>query len=100
MPPPQRNRYNSPERLTIGLFRCLVGSYVCQISSRMETIPVSMHSSRMHTACLLAVSPSMHCSGGCLLLGGVYFWGVSAPKGSGIPACTEAALPRQNDRHV
>ena len=29
-----------------------------------------MHFSRMHTTCLLPVSPSMHCAGGCLLLGG------------------------------
>ena len=28
-----------------------------------------LHSSRMHTARLLTVSPSMHCTGGCLLLG-------------------------------
>ena len=32
----------------------------------------------MHTARLLTVSPSMHCSGGCLL------WGVSAPGGSAL----------------
>ena len=31
----------------------------------------SMHSSRMRTARLLPISPSMHCEGGvCLLLGG------------------------------
>ena len=46
-----------------------------------------LHSSRMHTARLLLVSPSMHCTGrgvwswgesvpgGCLLLGGVCSWG-------------------------
>ena len=34
-----------------------------------------MHSSRMRTARLLPVSPSMHTAGGCLL------WGVSAPGG-------------------
>ena len=44
------------------------------------------------------------CSGGCLPLGGVWLggawsgvcvWskGVSAPKGGGIPACTEADTP-------
>ena len=57
----------------------------------------SMHSSRMRTARFLAVSPSMHCEGGCLLLG----VGVSAPRGgsapggggSGIPACTEQTPP-------
>ena len=31
----------------------------------------SMHSSRMRTARLFPVPPSMHCAGGCLLLGGV-----------------------------
>ena len=30
----------------------------------------SMHSGRMCTACLLPISPSMHCAGGCLLLEG------------------------------
>ena len=49
-----------------------------------------MHSSRIRTARLLPVSPSMHCAGGvsaprgCLLLGGVCSWGVSAPGGGGI----------------
>ena len=33
------------------------------------------HSSTMHTACLLTISPSMHCAGECLV------WGVSAPGG-------------------
>ena len=39
-----------------------------------------MHSSRMHTACLLAISPSMHCVGGDLLLGGVLLLGGAAPE--------------------
>ena len=35
-----------------------------------------MHSSRMHTAHLLPISPSMHCSGGCTWSQGVYLvWG-------------------------
>ena len=43
-----------------------------------------LHSSRMHTACLLPVSPSMHCAGclppgGCLVPGSVWSWGVSGP---------------------
>ena len=47
-----------------------------------------LHSSRMHTVCLLTVSPSMHCaggvcSGGCLVQGG-------------IPACTEVDPPTMN----
>ena len=36
-----------------------------------------LHSSRMRTACLLPVSPSMHCARGCLFRGG----GVFAPRG-------------------
>ena len=57
----------------------------------------SMHSSRMRTARLLPVSPSMHCAAvqeGCLLPGEV-----SVPGGF-IPACTEADTPpprEQND---
>ena len=40
----------------------------------------SMHSSRMRTARLLPVSPSMYCAGGrCLVPGGV-----SAPSGGGV----------------
>ena len=70
------------------------------IPNRYHT--TSMHTSRMRTACLLPVSPSMHCAGGCLLLGGVCSWGVTAPWGVSvpggvysvggmcIPACTEA----------
>ena len=50
-----------------------------------------MHSSRMRTACLLPVSPSMHCYGGCTCLGGCTCTGgctcpgVYLPKG-GVPA--------------
>ena len=64
----------------------------------------------MHTARLLTVSPGMHCAGGCLPLGvggqlpgggvclpgGRYLLGgVPAPEGEGggIPACTEADPP-------
>ena len=55
-----------------------------------------MHSSRMHPARLIAVSPSMHCSGGCLLLGGVCLWSL----GGCSPACTGADPPvnRMKDR--
>ena len=78
-----------------------------------------MHSSRMRTTRLFPVSPSMHCSwGGVCSQGvsalgrGVCFWVVSAPRGGGvcscvcsggigIPACTEADPPcEQNHRHV
>ena len=45
------------------------------LSSRVQLIVTRLHSSRMHTARLLTVSPSMRCSGGCLLRG------VSAPGG-------------------
>ena len=55
----------------------------------------------MHTARLLTVSPSMHCTeggclllvggclllGGCLLPGGVCSWGMSAPGGSAPGGC-------------
>ena len=73
----------------------------------MNEIMTSMHSSRMRTARLLSVLPSMHCAegrvsapcswggsapggsapGGCLLLGGVcaLVGGVSAP-GRGYPS--------------
>ena len=79
-----------------------------------------LHSSRMHTARLLTVSPSMHCaggvsalggvpglgdvcSGGCLVQGGSALGGVSAPGvpgPGGIPGCTEADTPvnRMTDR--
>ena len=46
-----------------------------------------MHSSRMHTACLLAVSPSMHCTGGVSAQGGVCSGGVSAPGVPGPGGC-------------
>ena len=54
-----------------------------------------LHSSRMHATRLLAVSPSMRCSGGCLLRG--------VCSGGGIPACTEAEPPpprEQNHRQL
>ena len=43
-----------------------------------------MHSSRMCTARLMPISPSMHCSGGVYLPGGVPVWGVYLP--GGVPA--------------
>ena len=45
-----------------------------------------LHSSRMHTACSLTVSPSMLCSRG----GGAY---LVPGAGGGIPACTEVDPP-------
>ena len=76
-----------------------------------------MYSSRMRTARLLPVSPSMHCSQGgyfvgectCLgvyLPGGVPAWGV--PSGGGVGTCPGGYLPsyshpsvnRMTDRQV
>ena len=65
-----------------------------------------LHSSRMHTARLLTVSPSMHCAGGVSLPGGSPCWGGALPGGlpcqGGIPACTETDPPPcgQNSWHV
>ena len=50
-----------------------------------------MHSSRMHTAPLLPVSPSMHCS----VAGGVYL------PGGGVPAqVLPPPVNRMTDRQV
>ena len=52
--------------------------------SHIETsYSTSMHSSRIRTARLLSVSPSMHCEVGCLL----------PELEVCIPACTEADTP-------
>ena len=69
-----------------------------------------MHSSRMRTACLSPVSPSMHCSGGvpawsrgctCLVLGGCtclvlgdtcLVWGVYLPGLGGVPAWSQGTV--------
>ena len=76
-----------------------------------------MHSSRMRTARLLPVSPSMYCSGGgvlglggvpsrggvpggCTWSGGVSGWGVPGPEGrgylvlGGVPGRGGVYLPR------
>ena len=81
------------------------------ISEKINLTQVSMHSSRMRTARLLAVSPSMHCSAsrGMSDLGGMSAsQGMSASggcllQGWCIPACTEADTPpvnRMTDRQV
>ena len=50
--------------------------------SRNLNSSTRLHSSRMRTACVLTVSPSMFWGGGgCLVPGGVWCWGVSAPWG-------------------
>ena len=47
-------------------------NFVCWL----VTISITgLHSNRMHTSCLLPVSPSMHCTGGA------WSQGVSAPRG-------------------
>ena len=63
-------------------------------------IQQELHSSRMHTARLFTISPSMHCAGVCLArgvssLGGVCLarGGCLLCQGGGIPACTEADPP-------
>ena len=49
----------------------------------MDLFETRMHFSRMRTAHLLPVSPSMHCSGGCTC------WGVYLPRGVYLPIrCT------------
>ena len=70
----------------------------------LKTLETRRHSSRMRTACLLPVSPSMHCAGWCLSRGclpkGLSAEGVSA-KGVCISACNEGDTPpEQNDRQV
>ena len=63
----------------------------------LDLFDTRLHSSRMHTARLLTVFPSMHCTGGgggvsapggCLVSG----WGYLV-QGGGIPAYTEADPP-------
>ena len=54
---------------------------ICDDETGQSALIRSMHSSRMRTARLLPVSPSMQrgvsAPGGCLLLGGVCYGGVS-----------------------
>ena len=86
---------------------------VCDKSVNHIPFNTSKHSSRMRTARLLAVSPSMHCAGkvcsrkggsaprgGALLPGGgLCSWGCLLP-GGGVSECTEADTPtpcEQND---
>ena len=59
-----------------------------------------LHSSRMHTARSLTVSPSMLCSGGVPGPGGdAWSRGVSG-QGGGIQACTEADPPVNRITHT
>ena len=98
-------------------FQTVSSSYSVSISQKawfsanLETVVAS----RMYTACLLPVSPSMHCTGGCLLLevvvyflGGVcsrrvcLLWGMSAPGWSALGSALRQTPPlrEQNDRQV
>ena len=79
----------------IDVIRKLTKLTVLELFSERDeknSFETSMHSSRMRTACLLHVSPSMHCSrGGGLILGGVCFpegcasWGCLLPGGVCFP---------------
>ena len=55
-----------------------------------------MHSSRMCTAGLLPVSPSIHCTGEVSALGRCLLWGVSAP-GEGVCSWGGCLLPAGGD---
>ena len=83
-------------------------SPVTRSTGYTDTWQTRLHSSRMHTARSLTVSPSMLCSRGVpgpgevpAWLGGVWSWGGAWSQGggaclvlgSGIPVCTEADPP-------
>ena len=59
-----------------------------------KTLVTSMHSSRMHTTCLLPISPSMHCRGMCAPRG------VSAPKGVYPSMQWGRHCPPWTDKHL
>ena len=52
-----------------------------------------LHSSRMHTARLLTVSPSMHCAGGSPCQGGLLVGGCLLARG-GVSLLGRSALPK------
>ena len=68
-----------------------------------------LHSSKMRTARLLTVSPSIHCAErgmpgprgcllwGCLVHGGCLVLGGGLLPGGGIPACTKADSPHEQN---
>ena len=96
----------SPMRPSVKPSRTFIPDWTAvasMLSSRVQLIVTRLHSSRMHTARLLTVSPSMHCSEGCLLrrggvcsggclLGGYLVWGVSGPVGEGCLLWGASAL--------
>ena len=59
-----QNGFRFKNKTTFSLFL----ENICRCTKNNSS--TSMHSSRMRTARLLPVSPSMHCAGGCLLPGG------------------------------
>ena len=66
------------------------------VSVNAPLLLTRLHSSRMHIARLLTVSPSMHCVRGVFARGRGGWCpaqGASAPGGWTIPACTEADPP-------
>ena len=72
----------------------LIDCNVKKFSYNEHPLITRLHSSRMRTVRLLPISPSMYCTGGCLVPGVAWSRGVSAPGGpaSGagggcIPAC-------------
>ena len=83
--------------------------FIFTVLSSRKLRKTKLHSSRMHTARLLTVSPSMHCAWGVpagggvsavgvSAVGGVCSWGRgSAPGEGGIPACTEADPPSEQN---
>ena len=96
-------RQLSPCVLALRLFKLKKNKDV--FVNRTTAYVTSMHSSRVRTACLLPVSPSMHCVGrggsvcswGDLLRGGGLLWGmVSAPRGGGV--CHSYPCDRMTDR--
>ena len=65
----------------------LIYNKILILKIRFKKKQTSMHSSRMRTARLLPVSPSIHCAGGCLLPGEcLVLGGMSASGPGGVSA--------------
>ena len=89
--------------LSVGVFRNepkLASEVFLHEQKKMSK--TSMHSSRIHIARMLPISPSMHCTlrsaPGCVSGPGGSCWGgllggVSGPRGVCIPACNGADIP-------
>ena len=63
-------------KLPMAVAATLLGGHLILRPNIFET---RLHSSRMHTAHLLTISPSMHCTGGVPALGGCLLGGVPVP---------------------